>query len=104
MVPQYTLRNSFLLDSAATIHVCNNLDRFTSYTSTNRSAVFAGGEQMPIQGYGEVQMVAWGSISLGGSPAHNRLQRSTKPLFRGSQRGVPSSVFRPLASLQSRQR
>ena len=49
----YRLKNSFLLDSASDIHVCNNFERFTTYHKTEtEDYLIAGNTTVPILGYG----------------------------------------------------
>jgi hypothetical protein len=56
---EYKLRDSFLLDSAASIHVCNNRSRFTTFTpSTGKQTMRAANSFAIIQGYGTVEVHA----------------------------------------------
>src|SRR4029077_2322680 len=56
---EYKLRDSFLLDSAASIHVCNNRSRFTTFTpSTGKETMRAANSFAVIQGYGTVEVHA----------------------------------------------
>jgi hypothetical protein len=54
---EYELKDSFLLDSAAPIHVCNNKERFTEYTPTDRTKMLRAADSfLPILGYGTVKV------------------------------------------------
>jgi transposase InsO family protein len=56
---EYALKNSFLLDSAAPIHVCNNYSRFKTFTSaTGEDSLRAGSSFTRIEGYGTVEVNA----------------------------------------------
>ncbi len=58
----YPLRDSFILDSGATIHVCNSRSRFQSLRKCDpNDVVYAGSEKMPMVGVGSVD----NSISTG---------------------------------------
>jgi hypothetical protein len=60
-VTHYPLKNSALLDSGATIHIFNNCNRFDKYRPAEPDDfVFAGKQQIPIQGYGNVDLHAQG--------------------------------------------
>ncbi|OXV05357.1 hypothetical protein Egran_06874, partial [Elaphomyces granulatus] len=51
----YELRNSFLLDSASTIHVSNDFNRFTDYLeAVTNDYLIAGNTTIPVLGYGTV--------------------------------------------------
>lgn len=51
----YPLANSFLLDTGSTMHICNNLSRFTDYEPLDElEAIRAGDTILPILGYGTV--------------------------------------------------
>jgi hypothetical protein len=46
-----TLKNSVLLDFAATVHIFNNLSQFTDFKYTlNEDSLLAGKERLPIDG------------------------------------------------------
>ena len=51
----YPLNDSVILDSSATIYVCNNYTRFKDFclAPLNKS-IFAGDGIVPIQGYGTI--------------------------------------------------
>ena len=53
----YPLRDSFVLDSGATTHVCNDSTRFINLEPSNQS-LFAGTNVADIQGFGDVNIVA----------------------------------------------
>jgi hypothetical protein len=53
----YPLRDSFVLDSGATTHVCNDSTRFINLEPSNQS-LFAGTDVADIQGFGDVNIVA----------------------------------------------
>ena len=50
----YALRNSFILDSRATNHVCNDENRFTSIRKAQGERLFAGNTIVPVQGIGDI--------------------------------------------------
>jgi hypothetical protein len=53
----YLLANSVILDSGATIHVFNKRSRFVTFTPAKLGDVlWAGDTQIPIQGYGDVEI------------------------------------------------
>lgn len=53
--PVYSLQNSFILDSAATGHVCNSRSRMTDLRpATDQDKVFAGNILIPIEAFGSV--------------------------------------------------
>ena len=54
----YPLVNSAILDSGATIHICNNLHRFKRYPAPAqpRDQVWAGEHPVNIEGYGQVDL------------------------------------------------
>ncbi|KAF5197653.1 Transposon ty1-dr1 gag-pol polyprotein, partial [Thalictrum thalictroides] len=54
--PVYDLEQSWILDSGATVHVCNNRSRYNKFNATANSedVLWAGDTQIRIQGYGEV--------------------------------------------------
>ena len=52
-----TLRNSVLLDSAATVHVFNDLSRFTDFRyASDEDSLLAGKERLSIDGWGTVKL------------------------------------------------
>ena len=53
----YPLRNSFLLDSGAPIHICNDRSRFINLTQCH-DTLFAGSNKDQIEGYGSVSITA----------------------------------------------
>jgi GAG-pre-integrase domain len=56
---EYKLTDSFLLNSAASIHVCNNRSRFTTFTpSTGKETMRAANSFAVIQDYGTVEVHA----------------------------------------------
>jgi hypothetical protein len=63
----YALHDSFILDSASTIHVCNNCERFQSLRpATENDHLIAGASRIPIEGFGLVE------ITLKRSPTSTR--------------------------------
>lgn len=50
----YPLRDSCILDSGATNHVCNSRTRFQEYTTAIDKFLYAGNAQIPIDGFGSV--------------------------------------------------
>jgi hypothetical protein len=57
----YALRDSFLLDSGATTHVCNNRNRFTAFRQcSEREYLLAGTEKVLIEGVGRVELTVEG--------------------------------------------
>jgi hypothetical protein len=51
----YHLRNSFILDSGATLHVCNDKERFEDLRSTSDDdCLFAGNTIVPTEGFGTI--------------------------------------------------
>ena len=53
----YNLRDSFILDSGATAHVCNSRKRFISFTpATEDDLLYAGNTVIPIEGFGSVDV------------------------------------------------
>ncbi|RKF53102.1 hypothetical protein GcC1_224036, partial [Golovinomyces cichoracearum] len=54
--PIYDLKRSWILDSGATVHVCNDISRFIEYKSSIRDDEFlwAGDTEIKINGYGTV--------------------------------------------------
>lgn len=54
----YPLVNSAILDSGATIHICNSLHRFKQYPApaAPRDQVWAGEHPVSIEGYGQVDL------------------------------------------------
>ncbi len=53
----YSLRDSFLLDCGATIHVYINFSHMTAYSSTTSEAMlYAGSTLIPIDGFGTVEL------------------------------------------------
>ncbi|KAM4067972.1 GAG-pre-integrase domain-containing protein [Hirsutella rhossiliensis] len=56
-VESYPLCNSALLDSASTIHIFNQISRFLNFRrATKGDFLWAGESQVPIQGYGDVDI------------------------------------------------
>ena len=54
----YNLRDSFILDSGATVHVCNSRDRFQTVTPASEDdLLYAGNMIIPIEGFGSVDIV-----------------------------------------------
>jgi hypothetical protein len=54
---QYALKASFLLDSGATTHVCNDRCRFKTLRQCSPSEyLLAGTQEVPVQGVGEVEI------------------------------------------------
>jgi len=52
-----TLKNSVLLDSAATVHVFNDLSQFTEFRyASNEDSLLAGKERLSIDGWGTVKL------------------------------------------------
>jgi len=52
-----TLRNSVLLNSAATVHVFNDLSRFTEFRyASSEVSLLAGKERLSIDGWGTVKL------------------------------------------------
>jgi hypothetical protein len=53
----YALHDSFLLDSASTIHVCNNRERFQSLRPADESDhLITGASRISIEGFGPVEI------------------------------------------------
>ena len=53
----YNLRESFILDSGATTHVCNSRKRFISFTPAGEDdLLYAGNTVIPIEGFGPVDV------------------------------------------------
>ena len=53
----YNLRNSFILDSGATIHVCNTRSRFSSLSpASENDRLYTGDTIIPIEGFGSVDI------------------------------------------------
>lgn len=54
--PVYDLEQSWILDSGATVHVCNDRSRFIEFSSkvNLEEILWAGDTQIRIQGYGKV--------------------------------------------------
>ena len=56
-IPEYSLRDSFILDSGATIHVCNNRERFKTFQSAGtNNYLYAGDSTVAIKGVGDVDI------------------------------------------------
>ena len=51
----YLLRDSFILDSGATTHICNNRQRFEDFVQASDYLV-AGDGQVRVEGYGTVRI------------------------------------------------
>jgi hypothetical protein len=55
---QYILNDSFILDSGATCHVCNDKSRFTDFRlPTNNDVLYASESVIPIEGFGTVSVI-----------------------------------------------
>ncbi|KAL1963782.1 hypothetical protein VTN77DRAFT_7848 [Rasamsonia byssochlamydoides] len=55
----YPLQKSFLLDSTATLHICNTRDRFKDFQEAEEGDyLLAGDTKVPIRGYGVVKIKA----------------------------------------------
>ena len=53
----YNLRDSFILDSGATVHVCNSRQHFaTSTPASEDDLLYAGNTLVPIEGFGSVDI------------------------------------------------
>ena len=52
----YALKNSFILDSGATAHVCNDKDRFITFRKAQEEQLIAGNTTIPIIGFGNIQI------------------------------------------------
>ncbi|KAM4067449.1 reverse transcriptase (RNA-dependent DNA polymerase) [Hirsutella rhossiliensis] len=50
----YPLRRSSLLDSGASLHICNDLSRFRSFKKAKKDYVVTGESEVRIEGYGKV--------------------------------------------------
>ena len=54
----YNLRDSFILDSGATAHVCNSRKRFISFTPASEDdLLYAGNTIIPIEGFGSIDII-----------------------------------------------
>jgi hypothetical protein len=53
---QYSLYNSFILDSGATTHICNNRQRFEDDFEEASDMIIAGDGQVQVKGYGTVRI------------------------------------------------
>jgi hypothetical protein len=54
----YNLRDSFILDSEVTVHVCNSRDRFQTITPASEDdLLYAGNMIIPIEGFGSVDII-----------------------------------------------
>ena len=51
----YSLHNSFILDSGATVHICNNRQRFEDFVPAS-DQLYAGESRSNIEGYGTVRI------------------------------------------------
>ena len=49
----YLLHNSFILDSGATTHICNNRQRFKDFVTASE-ILLAGDSHVHVEGYGTV--------------------------------------------------
>ena len=78
----YHLRDSFLLDTAANAHVCNNRARFYDYTpATEDDLLYAGNTVIPIEGFGSVDI----DVKIpGGSAKITLLDTALVPTFHTS--------------------
>ena len=52
----YCLQNSVILDSGATINVCNDQSRFQELSPSMGATIYAGSEVLPIEGYGSIYL------------------------------------------------
>ncbi|KJZ71835.1 hypothetical protein HIM_06271 [Hirsutella minnesotensis 3608] len=52
----YPLKNSTLLDSGASLHICNNLSRFRSFRKARADFLITGDSEVRIEGYGRVDV------------------------------------------------
>jgi hypothetical protein len=69
----YPIKDSFILNSGATIHVCNSRSRFQSFRKCDPSdVVYAGLEKMPMVGVGSVDI----TISTGTTTRNFRLENA----------------------------
>jgi hypothetical protein len=56
--PQYTLYNSFILDSGATDHIYNKRERFSEFRKAHPDdTIYAGDSIVPIEGWGSIRIV-----------------------------------------------
>ena len=54
----YNLRDSFILDSGTTVHVCNSRDRFQTVSPASEGdLLYAGNMVIPIEGFGSVDII-----------------------------------------------
>src|SRR5487761_55819 len=68
-IDRYPLKNSAILDSGTTIHIFNEISRFTNFrTADPRDFVWAGTERVPIQGYGNVDI----EVTAPGNKHHSK--------------------------------
>ena len=68
-IDRYPLKNSAILDSGTTIHIFNEISRFTNFrTADPRDFVWAGTERVPIQGYGNVDI----EVTVPGNKQHSK--------------------------------
>src|SRR6202161_4573216 len=57
-VEHYPLKNSAILDSGTTIHIFNEISRFNNFRAADPGDfVWAGEHRVPIQGYGDVDIM-----------------------------------------------
>src|ERR1700722_20653173 len=69
-IDRYPLKNSAILDSGTTIHIFNEISRFTNFrTADPRDFVWAGTERVPIQGYGNVDI----EVTVPGKKHHSTI-------------------------------
>ena len=54
----YPLKDSYILDSGATIHVCNNPSRFINIRPLNGDILITGDSEVSIEGYGTITVYA----------------------------------------------
>ena len=53
----YNLQDSFILDSGATVHVCNSHKRFATFTPASKDdLLYVGNTIIPIEGFGLVDV------------------------------------------------
>ena len=64
----YLLKNSFILDSGATTHICNNRQRFEDFVPASNT-LYAGDGKVQVEGYGNV----WIKVNRPSGQANVRL-------------------------------
>lgn len=55
-VHEYLLKNSAILDLGTSLHVFNEISRFNNFKATSEEFLYAGEQQVQIQGYGNVDI------------------------------------------------